>query len=253
MGALHQGHASLIRASAAAYDATIISIFVNPLQFGPREDFRHYPRTLARDVHLAKAAGADLVFAPSAEEMYPQGFQTWVDVGSLGARWEGKSRPGHFRGVATIVAKLFNLVRPTHAVFGQKDYQQVLIIQQLIRDLDLGIVLQVVPTVREPDGLAMSSRNRSLSASSRRQAVVLYRALCEGRTQIDAGQRRTALIVRHMRRCLNAQPGVHPDYLAVVDARTLIPRRRLHGRMALLVAARVGRTRLIDNLLVDVP
>ena len=252
MGALHEGHLSLIRAAAAANDVVIVTIFVNPLQFGPREDFRHYPRNLARDIRLAGLAGADIIFAPSAREIYPEGFGTVIDVGPIGECWEGRSRPGHFRGVATVVAALFHLTKPTHAYFGQKDYQQTLVIRRLVDDLHLDVRLHVLPTVRERDGLAMSSRNGYLSVQQRRQAAVLWRALRAGRARIRAGERRAATIVSHMRRLIQEEPGARIDYVAVVNAATLAPVKRLRGRLALLVAARVGRTRLIDNLLVDV-
>ena len=252
MGALHEGHTSLIRAAAARHDVVIVSLFVNPLQFGPGEGFARYPRPFRRDVRLARAAGADIVFAPSAHALYPPGFQTAVEVGPLAERWEGQSRPGHFSGVATVVALLFLLTRPTDAYVGQKDYQQALIVRRLVRDLRLPIRLHVLPTVRGPDGLAMSSRNRYLSASQRAQAACLYRALCAGRERIRAGERRAAGVIRAMRARISAQPGTRIDYVALVDAETLAPRRTIRGRVALLVAARVGRTRLIDNLLVEV-
>jgi len=252
MGALHEGHASLIRAAATRSDVVIVSIFVNPLQFGPREDYRRYPRPLRHDLRVARAAGADIVFLPSAAQLYPRGFQTRVHPGPLAERWEGQSRPGHFSGVATVVALLFVLTRPTDAYVGQKDYQQSLIVRRLVQDLRLAIRLHVLPTVREPDGLAMSSRNRFLSPSQRRSAASLYRALCAGRERIRVGERRAAPVIRAMRARLTAQPGTRLDYVALVDADTLLPQRTIRGRVALLVAARVGRTRLIDNLLVEV-
>ena len=252
MGAFHEGHLSLIRASVARYDATVVSVFVNPLQFGPGEDFQRYPRNLARDVRLARLAGADVVFAPRATQIYPNGFRTSIEVGPLGERWEGRSRPGHFRGVATVVTKLFNIVEPTHAVFGQKDYQQALIIRALIEDLHLPIALRILPTVREPDGLAMSSRNQYLSRAERQAASVLYRALSQARARIRSGECRARPLASAMRRLINAQPNARAEYVAVVDAATLEPRARLRGRVALLVAARVGRARLIDNFLVGV-
>ncbi len=252
MGALHEGHASLIRASAARYDATIVSIFVNPLQFGPREDFRRYPRPLRQDLALAAASGATAVFIPSVLAMYPPGFCTGLEVGPLAGRWEGRARPGHFRGVATVVLKLFNLVQPTHALFGQKDYQQALIIQQLTRDLQLPLTVRMLPTVREPGGLALSSRNRSLTPGGRRRAAVLSAALRQARARLAAGERRPARIEAQMRRMMQAERGVRVEYAAVVDARTLEPVRAARGRLALLVAARVEGVRLIDNLLVGV-
>ncbi len=253
MGALHEGHASLICAAASAIDVVIVTVFVNPLQFGPREDLARYPRTLDHDLRLAQQAGADIIFAPGVEEIYPPGFHTAVDPGPLALRWEGKARPGHFRGVATVVTILFELTRPTDAFFGQKDYQQALIIERLITDLQLPIRLHVLPTVRESDGLAMSSRNAYLSAAERREALVLYRALREARERIRAGERRAASVLRTMRRAIGEAPRARADYVAIVDAKTLEPVARLNGQVAALLAVRIGRTRLIDNLLVDVP
>ena len=252
MGALHEGHLSLIRAAAAANDVVIVTVFVNPLQFGPGEDFKRYPRNVARDIRLARQAGADIVFAPSVQEIYPRGFGTVIDVGPIGQRWEGRSRPGHFRGVATVVAALFHLTQPTTAYFGRKDYQQTLVVKQLIRDLHLPVRLRVLPTVREPDGLAMSSRNQYLNASQRRRATVLVRALRRARAQIRGGERRAAAIAARLRRLIRLTPEARIDYVALADADTLMPRRRLRGRVVLLVAVWIGRTRLIDNLLVDV-
>ena len=252
MGALHEGHLALIRAAAKANDVVIVTIFVNPLQFGPTEDYGRYPRPFARDLRLACRAGAHVVFAPTVPQMYPEGFASRIRVGRLGKCWEGYSRPGHFDGVATVVTKLFHLTQPTTAYFGEKDYQQTLVVKQLIRDLCLPIRLHVLPTVREPDGLAMSSRNRSLRPMQRRQALVLYRALRAARERIRAGERWAASIAAQMRRVIRQAPDARIDYVALVDAATLEPMRRLRGRTALLVAVRIGRTRLIDNLLVDV-
>ncbi|MBI3011553.1 MAG: pantoate--beta-alanine ligase [Candidatus Omnitrophica bacterium] len=252
MGALHEGHLSLIRGAASQNDAVIVTVFVNPLQFGPREDFARYPRNLARDNRLSRAAGADIVFAPSARALYPSGFQTRVDVGRLSERWEGRSRPGHFRGVATVVTILFQVTRPTNAYFGQKDYQQALIVRRLVRDLQLPLKVHVLPTAREPDGLAMSSRNAYLTGAQREQAALLYRALRAARARIHAGERRPRRILSQMRRLIRQAQDARIDYAAIVDARTLEPQPRLHGRVAILLAVWIGRIRLIDNLLVDV-
>ncbi len=252
MGALHEGHCSLIRAAAAQNDVVIVTVFVNPLQFGPRGDFKRYPRNLPRDIRLARAAGAHIIFAPTASALYPEGFQTHVEVGPLAARWEGQVRPGHFRGVATVVTILFELARPTNAYFGQKDYQQARIIQQLVRDLQLPVAVRVLPTVREPDGLAMSSRNVYLTAGERTQAAGMFHALTTATRRIRTGERGGPRLIAEVRRIIQQQPNVRIDYLALVDADTLEPQRRLHGRVALLAAIWIGRTRLIDNLLVDV-
>ena len=252
MGALHEGHGSLIRAAASQNDVVVVTIFVNPLQFGPHEDFRRYPRPFGNDVRLARSAGADVLFAPRAKQLYPDGFQTAVEPGELAHRWEGHSRPGHFRGVATVVAILFELTRPAQAYFGQKDYQQVLIVERLIRDLRLPIRLHMLSTVREPDGLAMSSRNAYLSPSERAQAVVLYQALCRARERIRSGERRAERVIDELRRLIAQAPSARIDYVTIVDAKELTPRWRLRGRVVILLAVWIGRIRLIDNLLVDV-
>ncbi len=252
MGALHEGHASLIRAARRECDQVVVSIFVNPLQFGPREDYARYPRTFKEDLKLAEGAGASLVFAPQAAEMYPTGFRTHVAVEGLSEVFEGKIRPGHFRGVTTVVLKLFSIIQPTVAWFGQKDYQQAVLIQRMVDDLGLPVTVRVLPTVREPDGLARSSRNRYLTPPQRRQAPALYQALQEARTLIQQGERRAARLTAAMKRVIAKQPSLRVEYLAVVDAATLEPLATLRGSVALLVAARLGTTRLIDNLLVDV-
>ena len=253
MGALHDGHLSLIRRAVSQNGIVIVTVFVNPLQFGPREDFRRYPSNLPRDLGLCRNADADIVFAPLPREIYPPGFQTSVEIGSLGQRWEGRFRPGHFRGVATVVTILFELTRPTNAYIGQKDYQQALIIRRLVQDFWLPIRVHVLPTVREPDGLAMSSRNAYLRPAHRRQAAVIPRALREAHRRIHQGERRSAAIVHTMRRLIHSEPDLRIDYLAVADPETLEPTTRIRGRVVLLAAVRVGATRLIDNLLVDVP
>ena len=252
MGALHEGHLSLIRRARSQNGVVVVTIFVNPLQFGPHEDFARYPRPLARDLRLARGAGADIVFAPSVRQLYPKGFQTIVEMGPLGQRWEGSSRPGHFRGVATVVSVLFQLTRPTNAYVGQKDYQQALIIQQLARDLRMSARVHILPTVREPDGLAMSSRNVYLSRSQRQQAAAVSRALGLAAEAIRSGERRAEPLIDGMRRLLAEEAQARIDYVALVDAKTLAPLWRLRGRVAVLLAVWIGRTRLIDNLLVDV-
>ena len=252
MGALHDGHLSLIRAASRQTQVVVVSLFVNPLQFGPTEDYARYPRDLKRDLHLAKAGGCDLVFAPDVSQMYPNDFRTFVEVEGLSDRLEGASRPGHFRGVATVVAKLFSLVQPTIAYFGQKDYQQVLIIQRMVKDLGIPVAIRLMPTVREPDGLAMSSRNVSLSPDERRQATVLHRALQLARERIRAGERNPRRVVDVMQDRIRREPAARVDDLAIVQAHTLEPLTTIRGHVAILLAVWIGSTRLIDNLLVDV-
>jgi len=252
MGALHDGHLSLIRAASRQTQVVVVSLFVNPLQFGPTEDYARYPRDLKRDLHLAKAGGCDLVFAPDVSQMYPNDFRTFVEVEGLSDRLEGASRPGHFRGVATVVAKLFSLVQPTIAYFGQKDYQQALIIQRMVKDLGMPVAIRLMPTVREPDGLAMSSRNVSLSPDERRQATVLHRALQLARERIRAGERNPRRVVDVMQDRIRREPAARVDDLAIVQAHTLEPLTTIRGHVAILLAVWIGSTRLIDNLLVDV-
>ncbi|MBI4353760.1 MAG: pantoate--beta-alanine ligase [Candidatus Omnitrophica bacterium] len=252
MGALHEGHLSLIRAARRQTDTVVVSIFVNPLQFGVREDFARYPRNLSRDLALAKREGADVVFAPSREEMYPRGACAIVEVEGLSDQLEGALRPGHFRGVATVVAKLFNIVQPTIAYFGQKDYQQAVIIKRMVEDLHWPVRIDVLPTVRESDGLAMSSRNVYLSTVERRQAVALSQALKAAHEAIRGGERRAQALRRRMQAVMRQQALIRVQQIGIVDAATLTPVAQLKGRAAILVAAFVGTTRLIDNLLVDV-
>ena len=221
MGALHEGHRSLIRAARLACDASAVSIFVNPLQFGPLEDFDRYPRSLAQDLSLCQSAGVDAVFIPRAQEMYPPDFETAVSVQRLTRRYEGLSRPGHFGGVTTVVMKFLNIVRPDKAFFGQKDYQQAVVVERLVKDLNLDTEIVVRPTVREPDGLALSSRNRHLSPEERKAATVLYRALSDGRELIRAGERSVKKVEAAMTRLIWAEPLARLDYLAVADPITL--------------------------------
>jgi pantoate--beta-alanine ligase len=253
MGALHAGHASLIRAARQETDLVVVSVFVNPTQFAPGEDFERYPRTLAEDLELCAREGVDAVFAPSAEEMYPPGYCTYVEVQGMQHVLCGVRRPTHFRGVATVVLKLFNIVSPDIAYFGQKDAQQARIIAQLVRDLNLPVQLRVCPIVREPDGLALSSRNRYLSPAERQQAVVLYQALEEARQQIAAGERDAARLQQVLQARIATAPLARLEYAAVVDADTLQPLARLRGRVLLALAVHFGSTRLIDNLLLELP
>jgi pantoate--beta-alanine ligase len=251
MGALHAGHLALIDQARRENDFVIVSIFVNPTQFGPNEDFHRYPRPFEKDAELCTEHGVDLIFNPSPEVMYPPGYRTYVEVTGLQDGLCGASRPGHFRGVATVVLKLFNLVQPDRAYFGQKDAQQVRLIQRLAADLNLPLQVMVVPTVREADGLALSSRNQYLDPDQRRHATVLWQALTEARTKIDAGERDAEVIQRLLADRIAATPGAVLDYAAVVDADSLEPVARLHGLTLLALAVKFGATRLIDNLLVS--
>ena len=253
MGALHEGHLSLIRKAHKETDCVVVSIFVNPTQFDRRSDYRSYPRTLAQDARIAQGAGATLIFAPTNREMYPPDFQTFVEVESLSRPWEGLSRPGHFRGVTTIVTKLFHLVQPDIAYFGQKDAQQCRVVQQLIKDLNFDIRLRALPTVREREGLAMSSRNRLLSSSSRRPSRCLFHALQDARRLIEWGERRGYVVVRRMRQIIRREKGTKMDYVAIVNPKTLEPVEKLHGELQILLAVRVNSVRLIDNIRCYVP
>jgi pantoate--beta-alanine ligase len=247
MGALHAGHIALVRAARAQCDVVAASIFVNPTQFGPNEDFAKYPRTFEQDCALIKAEGVALVFAPQPEEMYPAGATTFAEVGGVGDRLDGASRPGHFRGVATIVAKLFHIVGPGKAFFGQKDAAQVAVLRSMVRDLNFDLELVVCPTVREPDGLALSSRNRYLSASERRQALVLSRTLNMIAATYSAGQKNVAPLLKSGRSVMATEPDVRIDYLEIVDPDTLLPLTDARPGALVAVAAYVGGTRLIDN------
>ncbi|MDE3241728.1 MAG: pantoate--beta-alanine ligase [Nitrospirota bacterium] len=250
MGALHEGHRSLIRKARLACDALVVSLFVNPRQFGPGEDYAAYPRTFTDDAALCRQEGVDVLFAPTAAAMYPPGAHVSVTVGEPAQRWEGTVRPGHFDGVATVVTKLFSIVRPDRAYFGQKDFQQSVIVRRLVEDLNLGVKILVCPTVREADGLAMSSRNRYLTPVQRRVAPVLHEALQAGRTAILRGVRFGAQVLRAMQRVVEQEPGVTVDYLACCDPQTLEPLARIAKTAVLLGAIRLGRVRLIDNVLV---
>jgi pantoate--beta-alanine ligase len=249
MGALHPGHLSLVRAAQKSCDAVAVSIFVNPTQFGPKEDFASYPRNFEQDCQTLEAAGVDVVFAPSVEEMYPPGASTFVEVGGLSDRLDGASRPGHFRGVATVVAKLFHIFAPDVAFFGQKDAAQVAVLRRMVRDLRFAVQLEVCPTLREPDGLALSSRNRNLSEGERRQALVLYRALSAVEKRFQGGEVDSGKLVGEAQRVLMEEPGVQVEYCRIVDPETLEDVSDARPGSLVAVAARVGATRLIDNLL----
>jgi pantoate--beta-alanine ligase len=251
MGALHAGHRALIRAARLACDAVVVSIFVNPTQFGPTEDLSKYPRQLGLDRALCRAEGVDVIFAPDRQTMYPPGDQTIVTVPGLARRWEGEARPHHFQGVATVVTKLLCLIQPDISWFGQKDYQQSALTRQLMKDLNLPGRLAVHPTVREVDGLALSSRNIYLSPPHRQAAPVLYRALQAGAAAIRAGERRCTGINQTMARVVAQEPAAIPEYLAVCDPLTLEPLSTLRDKALLLGALRIGGVRLLDNMLVS--
>ena len=248
MGALHEGHLSLVEIARGHSDRVVASVFVNPTQFGPNEDFTRYPRQPERDAGMLERAGCDLLFLPEVETMYPPGNTVYVDLGSPSEGLEGHFRPGHFRGVATVVALLFNLVQPDVAVFGEKDAQQLAVVRKLVRDLHFPVEIVAAPTIREEDGLAMSSRNAYLSSEERRAAAVLSRSLRAAEAAIAAGERRGDEVRRILSRMLNSEPLARVEYAEVVDAETFQPVETLKGRLVLPLAVRVGGTRLIDNL-----
>lgn len=247
MGALHAGHLSLVERSVRECARTVLTIFVNPTQFGPGEDYQRYPRQLEQDLEKLRGAGVDIVFAPETKSIYPPGFATYVEIDQLGQKWEGASRPGHFRGVATIVLKLFQLAPADVAYFGQKDYQQSVIIRRMVSDLNLPIQIRVLPIVREPDGLAMSSRNAYLTPDQRQRALVLSQSLKLATGFVRDGERNARIIADRMRERIASTEGVVLDYAAIVDPESLAELSEIHGPAVALVAARVGTTRLIDN------
>ncbi len=252
MGFLHEGHLSLIRLAKRKADEVITTIYVNPSQFGPGEDFSRYPRDLDRDAKLAESAGTDILFTPSTQEMYPPGYGTWVEVEKLTTVLEGKFRPGHFRGVTTIVAKLLHDAKPDMAIFGQKDAQQALVIKKMVRDLDLDVDIIVAPIVREPDGLAMSSRNVYLSPDERKQSIVLHEALALGEQLIRRQRGRCSTIIEQMMTLILSRPSARIDYVSVADAATLEELEEIpeHGQILVSLAVRIGATRLIDNTII---
>lgn len=252
MGALHEGHLALVRRARAENATAAVSIFVNPTQFAAGEDLATYPRDMERDLALLEAEGVDLVYAPAPEEVYPPGFDTWIEPGALAERLEGAARPGHFRGVATVVAKLFNVVRPDRACFGQKDGQQLAVIRQMVRDLNMGIEIVAVPTVRDADGLALSSRNAYLTQEQRQAAPVIYRALSQAVETYGAGIGNAVILREVVRSELEGEPlldGI--DYISVADADTLEELVMVEGRAMVSTAVRLGQTRLIDNVVLS--
>lgn len=253
MGALHAGHLSLVRAARARTDLVVVSIFVNPTQFGPNEDFGKYPRTLERDLKMLSSEKADCVFLPAVEEMYPAGAASWVTVDGLSERLDGRSRPGHFRGVTTIVSKLFNIVHPDSAFFGQKDAAQAAVIRKMVRDLNFDIEIVVCPIVRESDGLAMSSRNAYLSPNERKQAAALYRSLMRVQTLADQGEAASSRLIAAGKEIIGEDPEVRLDYFEIVNPDTLEPLPDISRGALVAVAAYLGSTRLIDNIVLVGP
>lgn len=253
MGALHDGHRALIREARLRCDALVVSIFVNPAQFSPQEDLAKYPRSISQDRALCRKEGVDVCFEPTAEAMYPNGFQTVVTLSTIARRWEGEIRPHHFSGVATVVTKLFGIVRPQVALFGQKDFQQSALVRQLVNDLSLGVEIIVYSTVREADGLAMSSRNVYLSQEERTRAITLYKSLRAGAEVIRRGVTDGEAVQSVMAHVLKKEPAITIDYLAVCNPSTLEPLSVVTSRVVLLGAVRIGSVRLIDNLLVTLP
>ena len=250
MGALHEGHLSLVEASRAVCDRTVVSIFVNPTQFAPGEDLQRYPRVLEQDLRLLEKLGCWLVFAPTVEEMYPDDSDTLIEVGAVAEPLEGASRPGHFAGVATVVLKLFQIVPADRAFFGQKDYQQTLVVKQMVRDLSVPIEIEVCPTVREPDGLAKSSRNAYLSPEERQQALSLRQSFLLAERLYAGGNNDVADLTRQMQQHFAGVPEVEVEYIAFLEAGTVGPVTTVTGPTVIAIAARVGKTRLIDNCLI---
>jgi pantoate--beta-alanine ligase len=252
MGALHEGHMSLIRRSCQENDITVVSVFVNPLQFGPSEDFQQYPRDFDSDSEKLRTEDVDILFLPDHSSMYPETFDTYVEVGDIAKKLCGAFRPGHFRGVATVVVKLFNTINPVRAYFGQKDFQQTRVVRQMVRDLDMNIEIIVCPTVREKDGFAMSSRNAYLDAAQRNAATVIFKSMNEASESIKAGERDASSVQDMMRKRITAEPLVSDvDYIGIYDTETLDETSLTEREVLLAVAVRIGKTRLIDNMIVD--
>ena len=251
MGALHVGHISLIAAAVKKCDFVVVSIFVNPTQFAPGEDYEKYPRTLDADLIVCRDAGVDVVFAPTAEQMYPQENVSWVNVTKLTEPLCGKNRPRHFQGVATVCAKLFNIVTPDIAFFGQKDAQQAVVISRMVADLNMPLEIMVCPTARQPDGLAVSSRNQYLNDSQKKDAAFIYKSLKTARRMIEKGQTDSKIIITQIRRILDEPGSIEIEYISIVNAETLENIERIQGKVLLAIAAKIGATRLIDNIIVD--
>ena len=251
MGYLHEGHLSLMRKARAENDYLVISIFVNPTQFGPKEDFKRYPRNFARDKRLSNLCGVDVIFYPRAQDMYPEGYKTYVNVEDLSNVLCGASRPGHFRGVTTVVIKLLNIVQPDAAYFGQKDAQQAIIIKRMAEDLDLDVKIKTHPTIRKNDGLAISSRNTFLSRKQRKDAIILFKSLQTAVGMIKSGYNSPRKIAAKMRKMIKSKRGVRIDYIKMVDAQSLTEVKKIKGRLLIAVAVFFGKTRLIDNVIIN--
>jgi len=251
MGYLHEGHLALVRQARAENSSVVVSIFVNPTQFGPQEDFQLYPRDPQRDLALLEKEKVDIVFMPSAAEMYPPQFSSWVEVGGITQRLEGAARPGHFRGVATVVAKLFNIVQPTRAYFGQKDAQQAVVIKRMVADLNMNLEIITVPTVREPDGLAMSSRNTYLNPEERQAALVLYQALCSAQKLWAQGETDARFLRQQMTVLIQKEPLATINYISITNTETLEELDKVNAPALVSLAVRIGKTRLIDNVVLE--
>jgi pantoate--beta-alanine ligase len=251
MGYLHEGHLALVKQARAENSVVVASIFVNPTQFGPTEDFKSYPRDTERDLAMLRKERTDIVFMPSAEEMYPEGSSSWVEVEKVTDRLEGSCRPGHFKGVATVVAKLFNIVKPTRAYFGQKDAQQALVIKKMVTDLNMNLEVIVIPTVRESDGLAMSSRNVYLNPQERQAAIVLFKALTLARNLWEKGERKADTIRQEMTSLISKEPLAKIEYVSIADTQTLEELSEIDRPALASLAVRLGKTRLIDNMLLE--
>lgn len=249
MGYLHEGHLELARRAKSENPVAVATIFVNPTQFGPGEDFKSYPRDLERDLSLLDQVKTDMVFVPSDKEMYPEGYDTWVEVRGITAKLEGKSRPTHFQGVTTVCNRLFNIIEPDRAYFGQKDAQQAIVIQRMVSDLNMNLAIVVCPTVRESDGLAMSSRNTYLTAEERPSAVVLYKSLCLAKDMYDKGERDAAVIKQAMLGLISGVPAAKLDYISIADTVTLDEVEIIRGKVLISLAVRLGKPRLIDNII----
>jgi pantoate--beta-alanine ligase len=251
MGFLHEGHASLIRKARKDTDCVIVTIFVNPSQFGPKEDFKRYPRAIKKDLGLCKKEGADIIFAPEAKEMYPKGYATYVNVERITDKLCGVSRPGHFKGVSTVVAKLFNITTPDIAYFGQKDAQQTIVIKRMAEDLNMSVEIKVMPIVREKDGLAMSSRNIYLNRKERSRAQSIYKSLKSAKELFGKGERDSKKIINKIKRAIDNLPDAKVDYAAIVDAEDLRDIKKISGKALVAMAVKIGKTRLIDNIVLN--